>query len=142
MRVSPLKIGLSALSVLALANCAGIEPAMSPPDTYRGDVTVAVEFIEPGKVGTRCAERGASPYGLSIANACASPELVTMPNPCKVFQGGRYAKILCHELGHVNGWAADHPGGSWVSNPIPQTIRRSFRAQAANEDRQTRGAGL
>jgi hypothetical protein len=51
----------------------------------------------------RCIERGAA----VLANACADRELITITNPC-AYQGESYAKRLCHEMGHVNGWDAGH----------------------------------
>jgi len=30
---------------------------------------------------------------------------------------GWYSEALCHELAHANGWAANHAGGSYASQP-------------------------
>jgi hypothetical protein len=39
--------------------------------------------------------------------ACANEGWAIMPNPCA--WRDPYAKMMCHELGHANGWAAGHP---------------------------------
>lgn len=50
----------------------------------------------------------------TIVNACTMSKggnyLVMMPNPClPAYRSESYAKLLCHEQGHVNGWPGDHP---------------------------------
>lgn len=36
---------------------------------------------------------------------------IIMPNPCRFPEAqseGSYAHLMCHEMGHANGWNADH----------------------------------
>lgn len=35
--------------------------------------------------------------------------VIVLPNPCILADVEFYALIACHELGHRNGWAGDHP---------------------------------
>ena len=37
-----------------------------------------------------------------------------MPNPCQTLTSGWYARLLCHELAHANGWSRTHEGGSFL----------------------------
>ena len=121
---------------LILAACGetqGIEPILSPPGVYQQGTKVSVEFVHPARVGLRCAERGAKFLGLPAINsgACADRHLMTLPNPCYSTQtGGWYARLVCHELAHVNGWPADHTGG---------TLRRQTPIRPASESPAAKG---
>lgn len=129
----------SLLTVLALIACAGcanmaaIEPIKAPPKEMRFDTSVEVEFVHPAKVGVRCANRGASYFGLPSINAgaCSDTVLMTVPNPCYVIGGGWYASLLCHELGHANGWQVNHEGGSYLPSAPIQPASESPEAKAA-----------
>jgi hypothetical protein len=102
---------------------------------------VQVEFVAPSQIAFRCAERGAKFVEGSIASACADAALITMANPCMTERGGWYARTLCHELAHVNGWPANHSGGSFktqapmlMASQSPQAIafNAAMRASAAS----------
>lgn len=160
---------------MALSACSTLqtlEPVLAPPTQYQLDRTAPVEFVAADAIGERCAERG-----VRHAGACASRELITLPDPCEVrgdayaeklcrsvgmrsvtiafahpdlaagrcVSGGSdatgdvvaceladrivavnpclypdrgwYAGLACHELAHANGWEADHPGGSFRTQP-------------------------
>lgn len=110
-----------------------VEPVIRPPETYRNNTIVPVEFVHPALVGVRCAERGAKFLMIPAvnANACADRDLITMPNPCQVVTGGWYAATLCHELAHANGWPVDHRGGSL----LPEGLGRGETTAAARGKR-------
>lgn len=102
-----------------LAGCmtvAPLEPVKNAPLEYRGDNTVAVEFVSPMLVGARCAQRGAHIFGVPQINSmgCGDDRMITMPNPCQTLTSGWYARLLCHELAHANGWSRTHEGGSFL----------------------------
>lgn len=81
-------------------------PARHRPES-RG---VSIEFAAPEYIEYRCAERGAKfvdDRGSGVI-ACADRNLVTISNPCALDDGGWYARTLCHEMAHANGWPADH----------------------------------
>jgi hypothetical protein len=80
-----------------------IDPVQTPPVSYQNDTTASVEFMAAERIMPRCLERGAA----VLANACADRELITITNPC-AYQGESYARRLCHEMGHINGWDAGH----------------------------------
>ena len=117
------KITIAVFSVMSLAGCMSfqpLEPIKNPPLQYRNDTVVPVEFVNPMEVGFRCAERGAKFLNMPGVNskACASTDLVTMPNPCMTITGGWYAELLCHELAHANGWSPKHEGGNWLPDQM------------------------
>lgn len=94
-----LKIVAAALAMCVLPACTtlrSIEPVIAPPTQFQLDRVVAVEFLDASKVGQRCAERGATFFGLPGFNsgACGNRDLITMPNPCDTNIGG-YAAALC-----------------------------------------------
>ena len=67
----------------------------NPPAEYQGDVRAVIEFVAADKVSDRCG---------TAAMACGGNPAV-MPNPCRFNKDDPYARLLCHELGHVNGWS-------------------------------------
>lgn len=104
-------------SLLQSSSSGGLAPgAPSPQQTeFTDDTTLRIEFVDASVVGLRCGVRGGTVSGEPTLNAlsCASSTLATVPNPCSVPDGGWYAGLLCHEIGHVNGWPQSHAGGSY-----------------------------
>ncbi|HIG21955.1 MAG TPA: hypothetical protein EYG02_05215 [Henriciella marina] len=118
-----------------LAGCmtvAPLEPVKNAPAEFRGDNTVAVEFVSPMLVGARCAQRGAHIFGVPQLNSmgCGDGRMITMPNPCQTITSGWYARLLCHELAHANGWSRTHEGGSYLPDDMS-----GIGAQTASADR-------
>lgn len=105
-----LAFGASGLMWLAIAGivfaCVGcatmadIDPIATPPEQYRKNGTFVVETVSPETTALRCFERGA----LVPANACGSPDLVTIPNPCRKANPNATDRRLCHEFAHAQGW--------------------------------------
>lgn len=80
-----------------------------PPARYQGDATVSVSFASTRGVNDRCAQVvGQSPPGRHWGACHLSTGIIIFPNPC-LYPDQPYAKLMCHELGHANGWPADHP---------------------------------
>ena len=94
-----IKAAMVALSLLA-------QPAVSqPPEEGRVDNQARVFFLHPIVVNRLCNEA----TGSSGTIACASiggPWMI-VPNPCVFADRELYAAILCHELGHINGFDHD-----------------------------------
>jgi hypothetical protein len=115
-------IFLLALLGLSMAGCAAVialDPVQPPPAQFRGDVATRIEFVAPERVSLRCIERGV-PF---LANACTGQGLMTMPNPCGFSDA--YAKIACHEMAHINGWANDHAKPFPPASESPQAMALS-----------------
>ena len=82
------------------------------------NILSGVQRADQGEIQRVCeAKFGAPPAGMRT-NACDTGERMVMPNPCNFPDTDRYAHLLCHELGHANGWPPTH--GDFptpVSNP-------------------------
>ena len=109
----------SLIAALLLAGAAEASP-LWPPTRYQGDATVTVHWLTPGEIWSVCAiatghDDDACALGgeLFLPTKKGQPDVtkieafVGAANPCR---GRSYDQGLgCHELGHHNGWAADHP---------------------------------
>lgn len=81
-----------------------------PPQRFQGDVNARVEFVRSSAVEPRCRAIG---FTMPLRRgdtvlACSGNATIVIPNPCLYAAGDGYARLLCHELGHVNGWPATH----------------------------------
>lgn len=109
-------MGLLALLMVVMAT-----PAMAtsntyvddgyPPVAYQGDTLGAnVTFVTGDKLDLFC---GLTPIKGLVLEGCqldAPTKHVVMPNPCgDEYLGQSFARIMCHELGHLHGWPANHP---------------------------------
>lgn len=97
--------GVAAASglLLLLAACEPGRQASEPPKRYQGDAVAAVSFQTSPTCGGATHEAGVS------VEACAGGGWINAPNPCQWPGTDTYAQLLCHEVGHVNGWPANHP---------------------------------
>ena len=84
-----LAVMAGAMVLSACASLQTLEPVLAPPTQYQLDIATAVEFVAADAIGERCGERGVRHSG-----ACASRELITLPDPCEV-RGDAYAQGLC-----------------------------------------------
>lgn len=79
-----------------------------PPLRFQSDAVVLVHFVS-RPLPAVCGE---IPKGYRL-NGCVPVVGVHeayLPNPCaSEFAGQSFARYACHEMGHVNGWSADHP---------------------------------
>lgn len=84
-------------------------PGELPPKKYQGldFVSTRVEFVQDAD-----SKEGCEKYGTIGVIACTRRSagtaydplsIVVMPNPCQ-YPEEDYARIMCHELGHVRGW--------------------------------------
>ncbi|RIJ20475.1 hypothetical protein D1224_15260 [Henriciella barbarensis] len=139
---------MSSLCVSSLlAGCmtvAPLEPVKNAPLEYRGDNTVAVEFVSPMLVGARCAQRGAHVFGVPQINSmgCGDGRMITMPNPCQTITSGWYARLLCHELAHANGWSRTHEGGSFLPDEMAGIDPQAVALSETTIDHFRRGGAL
>ena len=89
---------LSALAATLLL--AGCGPQVErPPPQFQGDRSVTITFVADADAACRKIKPDAHSgeiYGCAIYSA------LILPNPCG--QTGAYADLVCHELGHANGW--------------------------------------
>ena len=81
----------------------GFSPDL-PPKEYRGDAKVTVHFTRHAEVLCKIIKADGRP----IACAPIGGDLIIAPNPCD-WKSDAWARLMCHESGHTQGWAADHP---------------------------------
>jgi hypothetical protein len=75
---------------------------VAPPDRYMGDTAAVVIFsIQTVKDNCGDAALGCSGFSNGVP-------IIAAPNPCPLALRDLYAAILCHEIGHLNGWPATH----------------------------------
>lgn len=71
-----------------------------PPARFQGNTSAAVVFTDAAMIARACPS---TPNPV----ACTRGRTIYMPNACA--WSDPYAVLLCHEIGHVNSWPADHP---------------------------------
>ena len=72
-----------------------------PPSRYQYDTSATVEFTTEGGVQSKCP----MPHP-KVAVGCTANNIIYVPNPCR--WKDPYAVLLCHEVGHINGWSGLH----------------------------------
>ena len=101
---------ISAVFTFVLAAAPSLYSDARPPARFRQDATVILEIRDQSEIEKTCQARyGAPPPGRRM-EACVIGNRAIMRNPCSFPQSESYAAMMCHELGHVNGWPATHGG--------------------------------
>ena len=79
-----------------------------PPKRFQGEVVVTLVTFAPDRIGSYCHEWGVD---RADASGCyiAPLNAIAMINPCKASAPGYIGHLLCHEIGHAEGWPAEHP---------------------------------
>jgi len=103
-----------------------IPPRPTPPDEFRMGTSSIVYFVDSQEEMNKiCTEAVGSPPGknmvyLGCAGYAKSNKTLNMfvgqddvpvmfvSNPC-LYPEEKYARHVCHEMGHINGWPGDHP---------------------------------
>jgi hypothetical protein len=81
-----------------------------PPLRFQHPTLVRLQTANQPVIDRLCASRfGPAPAGMRT-NACQIGGMVVAPDPCSFPETDTYAQILCHEIGHANGWPATHGG--------------------------------
>ena len=80
----------------------------APPDRFTKNAVITLELKDQAGIDAECQWRYGTPPAGMQTNGCAFDATVVAPNPCEFARSERYARLLCHELGHVNGWSSGH----------------------------------
>lgn len=99
-----------AAAATTIAAAAGSTPFSDgrPPERFQSDRTLVIEMRDQAGISGQCqALFGKPPQGMKT-NACYTGDKLIMPNPCSFPPTDTYAHMLCHELGHANGWPSTH----------------------------------
>jgi hypothetical protein len=97
---------------ISLASAAPMNGTMNsgmPPLRYQGNGAAVVIFTDRAGIDEAC---GVAPEGFRII-ACTKHTsdgvgVIFMPNPAPYGETEFFARIMSHELGHVNGWSGNH----------------------------------
>jgi hypothetical protein len=102
---------LLAAALATLAPNSTLHNSGLPPVRFQQESIALTAFVHPAKIDQFC---GKAPKGM-VTLGCAykpkkkgEPHLVILPDPCILGETESYAKLVCHELGHVNGWPRTH----------------------------------
>ncbi len=101
-------LGLAAAAVTALAPNAALFTDVTPPTRFQQDATVVLQTSDQAGIDGACQTLFGKPPTGRKTNACFTGQRVIMPNPCAFPASDAYAHMLCHELGHANGWPSTH----------------------------------
>jgi hypothetical protein len=84
-----------------------VSPRLKAPDMHQ-QLRAVIRFQNnTGKYPVSCDEKG-DPLP-SEACSFGPPNEIYMPNPCSFPPSDDYARLMCHEIGHLNGWPDNHP---------------------------------
>lgn len=100
----PLSLALWA----GIAYCSQQAFAQRAPREFRGPISVQVQFES--AIGVQAICSIITSGRLQNVEACGNAQRLILPDPCTY--PGRYAEVVCHEIGHARGWSADHGGGA------------------------------
>jgi hypothetical protein len=73
---------------------------VAPPSQFQGNNGANIQFVSDYELLKACGI-GAVACVKTIGNNLA---IIIVLNPCKTLKKEDYSTVLCHELGHVNGW--------------------------------------
>lgn len=106
-----LKALLAGASVIPLASATQPDPKINngmPPERFRGNTAAVVFFTDRAGIDQMC---GVAPEPYRII-ACAGKidgaPVIVMPHPCPHGDLEYFARVMCHEVAHVNGWPSTH----------------------------------
>lgn len=91
-------------AALLVAGCGEHDRGL-PPQEFRRDGEARIAFHD--YADAECRRRGLVHRTGVVNLACEQNGEIVMPNPCAWGERSDYADLLCHELGHVNGWRHD-----------------------------------
>lgn len=107
MRRRPILAALVSIGAgAAVASAALGGSVLRPPLRFQGNNWALVQWVDWKDVDPMCRELGAKTAPGRVIQACTREHYMIRPNPCPL--SGYSADVDCHELGHVNGWPADH----------------------------------
>lgn len=77
------------------------------PERHQGNRVAVVRFEGHEGIATQCGVAKPPLVLIACAGKVKGVPTIAVPNPC-LLPGDFYARLLCHELGHLNGWSGAH----------------------------------
>lgn len=98
---------MAAALTLSLAALAGPIDSSWPPERFQQDYTGTLDLSFATDMVPSC---GTAPPGYHyLACTATDDSAIALPNACQPeYRGEQYAKIVCHEMAHLNGWSGEH----------------------------------
>jgi hypothetical protein len=104
---------LALLGLLAVAATATVPNTAFdgwPPRQYQRPVTTTVIFANFPDIPKLCHYAPLPPSQGQYEGCTLANGTLVVPNPFNgAFAGERFARIVGHEIGHMNGWPGNHP---------------------------------
>ena len=79
-----------------------------PPARFQANATVTLQMADQAGIDAVCHAAFGKPPANMKTDGCQVGDRIVLPNPCTFADTDRYAAMLCHELGHANGWSSNH----------------------------------
>ena len=79
-----------------------------PPARSQANATVTLQLADQAGIDAICHAAFGKPPANMKTDGCQLGDRIVLPNPCEFAETDRYAAMLCHELGHANGWTSLH----------------------------------
>jgi hypothetical protein len=97
-----------AAAAVAVAPNSTLYSDAKPPIRHQRDATVVLQVADQAEIERICQPLFGTPPAGMKTDACQTGDRVVLPNPCLYPPTETYAHMLCHELGHANGWPRTH----------------------------------
>ncbi len=94
---------------VTLPGCAAIQNTVpAAPERFRGPAPIV--YLQAGAVAQECGNPLYSACAIPMPEGVAGPDWrIVTPNPCSgAYSGEAYARLVCHELAHAQGWSKEH----------------------------------
>jgi hypothetical protein len=97
-----------AISLAAALSASALFSDAAPPQRYREATSFTLVIADQNRIERTCQPLFGKPGDGQKTLGCTVGKTVTLPNPCDFPETDTYARMVCHELGHINGWPATH----------------------------------
>jgi len=92
-----------------LSGCTSVravtQAVQAPPERFKGPAPVV--YLHAGAVAQECGNPLYVSCAVPMPEGVAGPDWrIVTPDPCTYSE--TYARLVCHELAHANGWTREH----------------------------------
>jgi hypothetical protein len=94
-----------------LLSATPVAPTMNsglPPERFRANSAAFIIFTDRAGIEAACGKAQPGYVIIACKREIDGTPVIIMPNACPMGQTEIYARILCHESGHVQGWSGAH----------------------------------
>jgi lysozyme len=80
-----------------------------PPRRFMENASARVHFAQQAEISKECDDTPNQAGMVTEACSFGPPNEIYAPNPCNYPADDNYARLICHEVVHLNGWPENHP---------------------------------